>query len=111
MSVSAKDGMNYAPRGKPSPVVAPGEFIFAATALDHGHIFGQCNGLVEAGGTLKWVYDRDPARAASFAERYPGVQIARSEDEILQDASVHLVAAAAVPCDRGPLGVRVMEHG
>ncbi|MEC0204663.1 hypothetical protein P4H39_18835 [Paenibacillus lautus] len=28
------DGMNYAPMGKPSPVVKPGEFIIAAVALD-----------------------------------------------------------------------------
>ena len=37
------DGMNYAPQGKPSPVVKPGEFIFAASHLEHGHIYGQCN--------------------------------------------------------------------
>lgn len=28
------DGMNYAPKGKPSPVVKPGEFIIVAVALD-----------------------------------------------------------------------------
>ena len=39
------DGMNYAPEGKPAPVVEPGEFVFAAAALDHGHIYGQCKGL------------------------------------------------------------------
>ena len=42
-------GMNYAPQGKPNPVVKPGEFVFAASHLDHGHIYGQCNGLIEAG--------------------------------------------------------------
>ena len=47
------DGMNYAPQGKPSPVVKPGEFAFAAAHLDHGHIYGQCNGLLEAGGELR----------------------------------------------------------
>ncbi|MCR4727538.1 MAG: gfo/Idh/MocA family oxidoreductase, partial [Lachnospiraceae bacterium] len=52
-----KDGMNYAPKGKPAPVVKPGEFCIAAIALDHGHIYGMCNGLIEAGATLKWVYD------------------------------------------------------
>lgn len=50
-----KDGMNYAPKGKPAPVVGPGEFVIAAIALDHGHIYGMCNGLTEAGATLKWV--------------------------------------------------------
>jgi predicted dehydrogenase len=105
------DGMNYAPAGKPRPVVKPGEFVFAATALDHGHIFGQCNGLVEAGGTLKWVYDSDPARVENFLSKYPGTKAAASLDQILEDEEVKLVAAAAVPCDRGPLGCKVMEAG
>jgi len=31
-------GQNYAPTGRPEPVVKEGEFVFAASALDHGHI-------------------------------------------------------------------------
>jgi predicted dehydrogenase len=105
------DGMNYAPQGKPRPVVAPGEFAFAAIGLDHGHIYGQCNGLIEAGADLVAVYDPDPAKVAAFVKTYPQARVAQSEQEILQDARVKLVASAAVPCDRGPLGVRVMRHG
>ncbi len=105
------DGMNYAPQGKPRPVVQPGEFIFAATHLDHGHINGQCNGLVEAGAQLKWVHDVDHARAAALAARFPGAKLARSLGEILDDPAVQLVAAAAIPNLRGPLGCRVMEAG
>ena len=105
------DGMNYAPQGKPSPVVKPGEFIFAAAHLDHGHIYGQCNGLLEAGGELRWVYDPDPTKVEAFRAKYPQARVARSLDEILADSSVHLVTAAAVPCDRGPIGLRVMEAG
>lgn len=103
--------MNYAPQGKPSPVVKPGEFVFAAAHLEHGHIYGQCNGLLEAGAELKWVYDPDEKKVAAFAAKYPQVKVARSLDEILEDGKVHLVAAAAVPCDRGPIGCRVMEAG
>src|SRR5204863_1670038 len=62
MAFQKSDGMNYAPQGKPQPVVQPGEFIFAAVALDHGHIYGQCNGLREAGGELRYVFDPDPAK-------------------------------------------------
>jgi predicted dehydrogenase len=105
------DGMNYAPQGKPSPVVKPGEFVFAATHLDHGHINGQCNGLVEAGGQLKWVFDADTAKAEAMAARYPGAKVARSLDQILDDPDVKLVAAAAIPNLRGALGCKVMEAG
>ena len=38
--IQKADGMNYAPQGKPSPVVKAGEFTFAAAHLDHGHIYG-----------------------------------------------------------------------
>jgi predicted dehydrogenase len=105
------DGMNYAPQGKPQPVVEAGEFVFAATHLDHGHIHGQCNGLVEAGGQLKWVFDADAGKAEGLAKRFPGAKVARSLDEILDDPAVHLVAAAAIPNLRGALGCRVMEAG
>lgn len=105
------DGMNYAPQGKPSPVVKPGEFIIAAAHLDHGHIYGQCNGLLEAGAELKWVYDPDEKKVAAFQARYPQVKPARSLDEILADPAIKLVTGAAVPSERGPLGVRVMEAG
>jgi predicted dehydrogenase len=105
------DGMNYAPQGKPNPVVKPGEFIFAAAHLEHGHIYGQCNGLLEAGAELKWVYDADPAKVAAFRQKFPAVQVARSLDEILADPAVQLVAAAAIPNERGAIGGRVMEAG
>lgn len=107
----ASDGMNYAPQGKPMPVVKPGEFVFAAAHLDHGHIYGQCNGLTEAGGVLKWVYEPDPKKLEAFQKRFPKVSVARSLEEILDDPEVKLVAAAAVTNLRGPIGCRVMESG
>jgi predicted dehydrogenase len=103
--------MTYAPQGRPSPVVRPGEFQFASTHLDHGHIFGQTNGLLEAGGELKWVYDPDPEKVAAFLAKYPAATPARSLDEVLDDPAIKLVASAAVPSNRGPLGCKVMEAG
>ena len=73
------DGMNYAPVGKPDPVVKPGEFVFAAIGLDHGHIYGMTNGLLEAGATLKWVYDPDPEKVAAYRKAYPQAAAADSE--------------------------------
>jgi predicted dehydrogenase len=105
------DGANYAPQGKPSPVVKPGEFVFAAAHLDHGHINGQTNGLLEAGGTLKWVYEPDPKKLEAYLKTYPQARPARALDEILADPEVKLVTAAAVPCERGPIGCRVLAAG
>lgn len=109
--MASTDGMTHAPVGKPSPVCKPGEFVIAAVHLDHGHIYGQCNGLVEAGAVIKWVFDPVPERVAAFIQKFPGARPARSLEEILEDPEVRLVAAAAVPNERGPLGCRIMEAG
>jgi len=106
-----KDGMNYAPKGKPAPVCKPGDFIFAAAGLDHGHIYGQVNGLREAGGSLRWVYDPDPKKTENFLRTYPECRVARNIEDILDDREVALVASAAIPCDRAGLGLRVLDAG
>lgn len=109
--MNKQDGMNYAPKGKANIVVQPGEYSFAACGLDHGHINGMCNGLLEAGATLKWVYDPDPAKVAEFCEKYPEVQVAESEAQIMTDPEIKLVATACIPCDRADMGIRAMKAG
>lgn len=111
MAIKVSDGMTYAPKGKPAPVVKDGEFIFSAVRLDHGHIYGMCNGLIEAGGTLKYVYDPDPKKVEAFVKAYPGVKVARSEEEALGDKETHLIAGAAVTSERCALGLRAMDAG
>jgi predicted dehydrogenase len=105
------NGMNYAPIGTFRAACEPGQFVFAAAALDHGHIYGMCNGLQEAGGRLKWVYDPDSSKVDKFISVYPHVRAAGSLEEILQDAEVMLVAGAAIPSERCALGLQVMSHG
>lgn len=109
--MNVSDGMNYAPKGKPAPVVKPGEFIFSAAHLDHGHIYGMTNGLLEAGGTLKYVYDPDPNKVAQFVKTYPQVQVALSEEQVLEDKETHMVCGAHITSERGPFGLRVMAAG
>jgi len=105
------DGMNYAPRGKSAPVCRKGDFRVGVIGLDHGHIFGMCNGLIEAGAELAGVYDPDPVKLANFRKAFPDVSAVLSEEAILEDPAIHLVAGAAVPSDRCDLGLRVMDHG
>jgi predicted dehydrogenase len=109
--VNAKDGMNYAPEGKSAPVVKPGEFVFSAAGLYHGHIFGMCNGLIEAGGVLKSYYDPNPQLMENFGKRFPQARAAGAEEEILGDPEVKLVAGADITCQRCALGLRVMAAG
>src|SRR6478736_30755 len=95
----------------PQPVVGPGDFVFAAVGLDHGHIHGMVEHLVNAGATLSLVYDPDPAKVTDFLERFPQARAAASEQEVLHDPDVRLVASASIANQRAPLGVRVLEAG
>ena len=98
---------------QPKPVVQPNEFPFAVTDLEHGHIFMQTQGLLDAGAKLKWVFDSNPEKRSAFVEKFQhtGVKAASCLDEILDDQEVKLVAAAAIPNERGPLGCKVMQAG
>ncbi len=105
------NGATYAPTAKAEQVVAPGGFNFAAAFLDHGHIHGQTNGLKDAGGTLKWVYDPDPQKVAAFLEKNPEARVANSYLQILDDPDVRMVAAAAIPNVRAEIGFQCLEAG
>lgn len=111
MEQNQNDGMNYIPKDKPKPVVGPGEFVIAAIALNHGHIYGMCNSLINAGATLKYVYDPDPKKVEAFVQKFPKVKVAQSEEEVLNDPEVKLVAGAAITSQRCALGLRVMDAG
>src|ERR1700737_643632 len=104
-------GYDYAPKGKAEPVCRPGDFKFAAVALDHGHINGQCNGLIEAGGEIHRVLDPHPLKMEAFRKAFPQTTVARSLEQHLEDPEINLIAAAAVPSERGPLGTEVMRAG
>lgn len=109
--MNVSDGMNYAPKGKPQPVVKDREFVFSAVRLDHGHIYGMCNGLTEAGGTLKYVYDPDKKKVAAFLKAFPQARAANSEEEALNDPETRMIAGAAVTSERCALGLRAMDAG
>lgn len=95
---------------KPKKAAAPGEFPVGVIGLDHGHIGGMCSGLRNAGADIRLVYDRDRKKAEAFAAQV-GAAVAASEEEILSDQSIRMVASAIVPNERGALGVRVMRSG
>lgn len=105
-----KDGSTYAPKGTVNSVCAPGEFKVAAVGLDHGHIYGMCNGLAEAGAQISLVYDPDPVKVRQFISQYPGAAAASSAEEIYE-SDVELVATAAIPSDRAEIAVQAILHG
>jgi predicted dehydrogenase len=79
--------------------------------MNHGHINGQTSAMLRAGAELVSFYCKEPELAANYSKRFPQAKQARSEEEVLEDKSIHLVISASIPNERAPLGVRVMRSG
>lgn len=84
---------------------------FAAIGLNHGHIYGQTRFMLGAGAELAGYYAIEPGLCAQYEQAFPQAKRARSEAELLEDESIQLILTAAIPSERGPLGVRAMQHG
>jgi predicted dehydrogenase len=94
------------------PAAKPEHSIkFAVIGIDHNHILGITDAVKRGGGQLVKVHSTNQAALADFQKRFPEAKLAASEDEILSDPSIQLVASAAIPDLRAPLGIRVMKHG
>ena len=70
---------------------------FAVIGLDHNHILGITAAVQRGGGKLVSVYSKNAAGLADFKRRFGDVKVASSEDEILNDPNIKLVAAAPIP--------------
>lgn len=84
---------------------------FSVIGLNHGHINGQTQAMLRAGGELVAFYAKEPDLAAAFAKQFPQAKLARSASEILEDRSIQLIVSASIPNERAPLGIEVMRHG
>jgi predicted dehydrogenase len=84
---------------------------FSAIGINHDHINGQVKLLLRAGAEFVSFYATEPDLIAKFANTFPQARLASSAQEILEDETIQLVVSAAIPCERAPLGIQVMQHG
>ena len=89
----------------------PGRIKFAVIGMNHGHIYSQVEAVTRGGGELVSYYAKETDLTAAFAKRFPQAKLAASEKEILEDKSIQLVLSSAIPDERAPIGIRVMQHG
>src|SRR5688500_15205810 len=102
-------GSGLAMRTRQTPGAKP-RIRFSVIGLNHGHINSQTEAVLKGGGELAFMYAKEPDLAAAFLKRFPQAKPARSESEVLEDRSTQLVVSAAIPDERAPLGIRVMQH-
>ena len=84
---------------------------FSVININHPHIYGMADAIKRGGGKLVSVYAKEADLLAAFVKAYPDVKQAKSENEILEDPSIHLVLSSGIPDERAPLGIKVMQHG
>ena len=84
---------------------------FSVIGMNHGHIYGQAQLLLNAGAELVSYYAVEPELQQEFGKAFPAATLARSEAEILEDPSIELIVSAAIPNERSGVGLRAMWHG
>ena len=95
-----------------TPATPPKHHIrFGVIGLDHAHIYSMSAAVKRGGGELKSFFATDPRQIEAFRKQFPEATLARSEDEIIEDPALQLVASASIPDLRAPLGVRCMRAG
>ena len=83
---------------------------FSVIGLNHPHIYGQVDLLLQAGAEFVSFYAEEPELIAQFAPKYPQAAYVQNCEEILENETIHLVVSAVIPCERASLGIKVMLH-
>lgn len=85
---------------------------FAALGMDHRHIYGMSQGMIDAGAELAgWWTAGEPQPVDGFVKRFPNAPRAQDLDTVLQDPSIALVLIACRPDLRADLAIKAMQAG
>ncbi|ARU02358.1 Gfo/Idh/MocA family protein [Yoonia vestfoldensis] len=85
---------------------------FAAIGIDHRHIFGMAQNMIDAGAVFAgWFTEGNPEPTEGFIKRFPDVPRVQAADILLNDASIDLVLLSGIPCDRAGWAVKAMDAG
>ena len=84
---------------------------FGVCGMSHDHIYGMIGAIQRGGGEMVAGWAGEDDKVAGFARRYPGVKIAKTQDEILSDPSIQLVLSSQIANERAAIGIRAMKNG
>ncbi|KQO83897.1 Gfo/Idh/MocA family oxidoreductase [Rhizobium sp. Leaf262] len=84
---------------------------FATIGINHNHIFGQTNCLLNAGAELVGFHAVEDDLAKEYADTFSGVPRVDDKRKLLDDPSIDLIVSAAIPDERAPLAIDAMRAG
>ena len=83
----------------------------AVIGINHNHIYGQIDLLLNAGVKLASFFAEEDELAAGFMKVHPEAQRVFHPDAIYEDRYVDLVLSAAIPSSRADIAVAAMRRG
>ncbi|RWX79333.1 Gfo/Idh/MocA family oxidoreductase [Neorhizobium lilium] len=84
---------------------------FAVIGINHNHIFGQANCLLDAGAEFTGFYAQEDDLAAEFAAKYPQAKRYDDPRRALDDPAIELIVTAAIPDQRARIALEAMRAG
>jgi len=90
----------------------PAAIRFAALGMDHRHIYGMAEGMIEAGCRFAGYWTEGaPQPLDGFRKRFPDIDQAEDRRRLLEDPKIDLVLIACAPEHRADLAIEAMRHG
>ncbi|SEP61443.1 Predicted dehydrogenase [Devosia sp. YR412] len=84
---------------------------FAAIGINHAHIYGQVECLLEAGAQFTAFHAVEDDLAEAFGAKFPQSKRVADPRAILEDPAIAVVLTAAIPADRAAISIAAMQHG
>ena len=86
-------------------------FDFGVIGINHGHIYGQVDAMLNAGCRFTKFHALEEDLAAEFGKKFPQATRVADRHEILEDNNIKLVLGAGIPSERTPMAVAAMRAG
>ncbi|HEY0853429.1 MAG TPA: Gfo/Idh/MocA family oxidoreductase [Devosia sp.] len=84
---------------------------FAVIGINHNHIYGQVDCLLDAGAEFVSFFAIEDDLSKAFGDKYPQARRVADKRAILEDKSIHMVVTAAILNERAGIAVEAMRHG
>ena len=69
---------------------------FATIGVNHNHIYGQTNCLLNAGAELVGFYAVEDDLAKEYSEKYPAAPRVDDQRRLIEDEAIDLIISAAI---------------
>ena len=84
----------------------------AAMGVEHRHIFGQLNGMLNLGcECVGWWNETDNNITKDFNEKHPDIPRFTNKEDLLANKEIELVLIADIPVKRAALAIECMNAG